>query len=67
MFWQNFTRLCEQSGKSPSRVASELEFTVGSVAGWKKGAEPRNSTLKQIADYGVSQKEGKIANKATKA
>ena len=51
MFWQNFTRLCEQAGKSPSRVAAELGFTVGSVAGWKKGAEPRNSTLKQIADY----------------
>ena len=51
MFWQNFTRLCEQSGKSPTRVAAELGFTVGSVAGWKKGAEPRNSTLKQIADY----------------
>ena len=57
MFWQNFTRLCEENGKSPSRVAAELGFTVGSVVGWKKGAEPRNSTLKQIADYfGVSVK-----------
>ena len=51
MFWQNFSTLCTQSGKSPSRVAEELGFTSAAVAGWKKGAEPRNNTLKQIADY----------------
>lgn len=51
MFWQNFSRLCTQSGKSPTRVAEELGFRSASVAGWKRGAEPRNSTMKQIADY----------------
>lgn len=51
MFWQNFSRLCTQSGKSPTRVVEELGLTRGSVAGWKKGAEPRNNTVKQIADY----------------
>lgn len=51
MFWQNFTRLCFQSGKSPTRVAAELGYTSATVAGWNKGAKPRNSTMKQIADY----------------
>ena len=51
MFWQNFERLCTKAGKSPTRVAAELGLTSGSVAGWKKGAAPRNGTVKQIADY----------------
>ena len=51
MFWQIFERLCTQAGKSPTRVAADLGLTSGSVAGWKKGAAPRNNTVKQIADY----------------
>lgn len=51
MFWQNFTRLCTQSGKSPSRVTEELGLTSGAAVGWKKGAVPRDSTLARIAYY----------------
>lgn len=51
MFWENFARLCNQVGKSPSRVAMDIGLSSTSVVGWKKGAEPRNSTMKQLADY----------------
>ena len=51
MFWQNFTRLCTETRKPPSRVAAELGFSNASVTGWKKGAVPRDSTLSRIANY----------------
>ena len=51
MFWQNFTKLCTETRKPPSRVAAELGFSNASVTGWKKGAVPRDSTLSRIADY----------------
>ena len=51
MFWQNFSRLCYQSGKSPSRVAESVGLSSTAAVGWKKGAVPRDSTIKQIADY----------------
>ena len=51
MFWQNFTKLCIETRKPPSRVAAELGFSNASVTGWKKGAVPRDSTLSRIADY----------------
>ena len=55
MFWQNFTKLCTETRKPPSRVAAELGFSNASVTGWKKGAVPRDSTLCRMADYfGVS-------------
>lgn len=55
MFWNNFVNLCNTNGKSPSNVAEELKISSGSITGWKKGAQPRDTTLQKIADYfGVS-------------
>lgn len=51
MFWQNFTKLCEANGKSPSRVTAELGLATGTATNWKKGAIPQNRVLKRIADY----------------
>lgn len=51
MFWQNFTRLCEENGKSPSRVAADLGLANSITSSWKRGAAPQARTLKQIADY----------------
>lgn len=51
MFWQNFTKLCEVNGKSPSRVTAELGLATGTATNWKKGAIPQNRILKRIADY----------------
>lgn len=55
MFWDKYVSLCVKQGLSPNAVAKELGITSGSVTSWKKGAAPRASTLKKIADYfGVS-------------
>lgn len=51
MFWQNFTRLCAQAGKPPSRVVEEMGLKKASVTGWKRGVVPRDSTLARIAYY----------------
>lgn len=55
MFWHKFEVLCRQIGKAPGTVAAELGFSNAATTAWKKGATPKNSTLKKIADYfGVS-------------
>lgn len=51
MFWENYLSLCSQKGTSPNAVAAELGKSSGSVTAWKGGAIPRETTLKQIADY----------------
>lgn len=50
-FWENFVSLCADSDKRPSTVAAELHFSSGSVTSWKSGTQPRETTLKKIADY----------------
>ena len=55
MFWDNFIRLCNDKGISPNRVCAELGFSTAIATKWKKGALPRSTTLKSLADYfGVS-------------
>ena len=51
MFWENFVRLCNEAGKSPSRVAFELGLSNGTASGWKKGAIPQERILRRLADY----------------
>ena len=51
MFWENYLSLCSQKGTSPNAVAAELGKSSGSVTAWKGGTVPRETTLKQIADY----------------
>lgn len=50
-FYENYVKLCNSVGKSPSAVAVELKFGKPSVTRWKSGTEPRDATLKKIADY----------------
>lgn len=50
-FYENYVKLCNSVGKSPSAVAVELKFGKPSVTRWKSGAEPRDATLQKIADY----------------
>ncbi len=57
MFWTNYEFLCKSIGKSPNAVAALVGVkSSGSVTAWKKNdALPRQSTLKDIADFfGVS-------------
>jgi transcriptional regulator with XRE-family HTH domain len=71
MFYDNFARLCEEHGISPSNLAVRLGISKGTFSNWKRGAEPLNPTKKKIADYfGLSVSEltsGKTNTPAGKA
>ena len=55
MFFDNFDRYCKLMGKTNSEVAKGIGLDPSSCTGWRKGAIPRNGTLKKLADYfGVS-------------
>lgn len=51
MFYQNFAEKCVEIGKSPSAVAEELGYHRSEVTRWRKGSEPRDTTLIKIAKY----------------
>ena len=54
-FYNNFIRLCNLAGKSPSRVAIEIGTSKPAVTRWKSGSIPSDATIQKIADYfGVS-------------
>ncbi len=47
-----FTRLCNESGKSPTLVCAELGFSNAIYTYWRKNrATPRTAALHRIADY----------------
>ncbi len=55
MFWDKFVTLCSAKGISPNGVCADLGLSTATATKWKKGAVPRDTTLKKIADYfGVS-------------
>jgi transcriptional regulator with XRE-family HTH domain len=55
MFWENLVNLCNKNNTTPTAVVNTLGIAGGSVTKWRKGAVPRDTTLKRIADYfGVS-------------
>lgn len=51
MFYDNFLYLCNQFGKSPNKVASELGLSSSIVTYWSRGKQPRDATLYKIAEY----------------
>jgi transcriptional regulator with XRE-family HTH domain len=51
VFYDNYLRLCNSVGKTPSAVALEIGLTKPSVSRWKSGSMPTDATLKRIADY----------------
>lgn len=51
MFYDNYLKVCEDVGVSPTRVLEELGISKSSYGHWKKGGEPLNETKKKIADY----------------
>lgn len=51
MFWEIFSELCLQQGKSPNAIAKELKISSGSVTNWKNGTIPNNSALLKLANY----------------
>ena len=58
MFYDNYIRLCNGIGKSPSAVAEEIGLKKATVTGWKRGSTPTDATIRKLADYfGVSPEE----------
>ena len=54
-FYNNFISLCNQVGKTPSRVAMEIGLSKPTVNRWKNGSSPTDATAMKIAEYfGVS-------------
>jgi transcriptional regulator with XRE-family HTH domain len=51
MFWDKFVTLCSAKGISPNGVCADLGLSTATATKWKKGAIPRDTTLKKIADY----------------
>ena len=50
-FYDNYLRLCNRNGVSPSRAAVEAGTTKTSVNRWKSGSRPSDATLLKLADY----------------
>lgn len=58
MFFDNFDMYCKKMGKTNSEVTRAIGLDPSSCSGWRKGAVPRNGTLRKIADYfGISVEE----------
>ena len=54
-FYDRFLLLCEEKGKAPTAVASEIGLNNSSTSYWKKGSMPKSRTLEKLAAYfGVS-------------
>ena len=54
-FYNNFVRLCNSVGKSPSRVVLDVGGTKSAITRWKNGGHPTDATAMKIAEYfGVS-------------
>ena len=50
-FYENFVRLCNSVGKSPSRVIMEIGGTKSAITRWKNGSSPTDATAMKIAEY----------------
>jgi len=51
MFFEKLKKLCNKKGISISELATNLGYTTAAASGWKRGAQPRPSVIKTIADY----------------
>lgn len=55
MFKENFIRLCNERGESPSSVCRNVGIAPATFSCWTDDSVPRRATLMRIADYfGVS-------------
>jgi transcriptional regulator with XRE-family HTH domain len=51
MFKENFVRLCNQRGESPTVVCKKIGITSSAFSKWTDESIPRQATLIRIADY----------------
>lgn len=50
-FWQVFTNLCAEHGKSATAALEDLGLSKGNAARWKNGGGPTLATAMRIAAY----------------
>lgn len=56
MFKQNFIRLCNEKGVSPTAACAEIGLSNATFSCWTDESVPRKATLMRIADYfGVAE------------
>lgn len=55
-FYENYVRLCNNVGKTPSAVAREIGIQKSTVTRWKNGSGRTDANVQKVADYfGVSK------------
>lgn len=50
-FVENFKRLCDEKGVSPTRVCVDLGLSTNKVSLWNKGGIPKGDVLIKLAKY----------------
>lgn len=66
MFKENFERLCNEIGKSPTAVCVEIGLAHSVYSLWTEKTVPRRATLIKIADYFGVTPESLLAEKEQK-
>lgn len=51
MFYDEYIKLCNQIGRSPSAVAETLGFQKSAVTRWKQGSTPTDNNKRKIAEF----------------
>lgn len=51
MFKNNFIKLCNERGESPSAVCRKVNIAPATFSCWNDDSVPRTATLQRIADY----------------
>jgi len=51
VFYENYVRLCNSVGKTPSAVALEIGIAKPTVTRWRNGSKPNKATEIKVADY----------------
>lgn len=50
-FYSNFLTMCNNIGKTPSKVVTEVGLKKSAVTRWKASGNPTDATVQKIADY----------------
>lgn len=50
-FWEQFSKLCDATRKSPNAVAKDIGISSGSITAWKNGRVPFYDTIERLAKY----------------
>lgn len=51
MFWERYSAICNNNGKSPNGVAKEIGLSTAICTKWKNGATPNSEALIKLANY----------------